>query len=257
MRPAAASAGRHASHGSAGAARAKHAGPRTLEPRAGVAYAEAPWARSYAATRLTGPRGIQAVRCSPCGPAAGGSRSRRLQFADRVSSVAAGLIAAGIAAGDRVGLMAGASLDWLVCDFAIWAAGAVTVPVYETSSAAQVRWILGDSGAVAAFAGSARLAGTIGNAAAAEAGNRLADGRRRPRRARPGRTGSYDRRDSGRAADGRGQPQARRADPGDAGHHRLHLGQHRPAEGLHDQSRQPGRGGPRHHRHPRAAASGY
>jgi long-chain acyl-CoA synthetase len=86
------------------------------------------------------------------------------QFAGRVSSVAAGLIAAGIAPGDRVGLMAGASLDWLACDFAIWAAGAVTVPVYETSSVDQVRWILSDSGAVAAFAGSARLAGAIGNA---------------------------------------------------------------------------------------------
>jgi long-chain acyl-CoA synthetase len=83
------------------------------------------------------------------------------EFAGRVASVAAGLVGAGIRAGDRVVLMSPTSLDWVVCDFAIWAAGAVTVPVYETSSAEQVRWILGDSGAVAAFAGNARCAQTI------------------------------------------------------------------------------------------------
>src|SRR5689334_2859482 len=64
------------------------------------------------------------------------------EFAGRVAVVAAGLIAAGIGAGDRVGLMSSASLDWAVCDFAIWTAGAVTVPVYETSSAEQARWVL-------------------------------------------------------------------------------------------------------------------
>ena len=57
------------------------------------------------------------------------------QMAGRVGAVAAGLIAGGIGPGDRVGLMAPASLDWAICDFAIWAAGAVTVPIYETSSA--------------------------------------------------------------------------------------------------------------------------
>jgi long-chain acyl-CoA synthetase len=83
------------------------------------------------------------------------------EFADRVAAVAAGLIAAGIRAGDRVGLMSSASLDWAVCDFAIWAAGAVTVPVYETSSAEQVRWVLSDSGAVAVFAENAQRAAVI------------------------------------------------------------------------------------------------
>jgi long-chain acyl-CoA synthetase len=83
------------------------------------------------------------------------------QFAGRVTSLARGLIAAGIGPGDRVGLMAAASLDRAACDFAIWAAGAVTVPVYETSSAEQIRWELGDSGAVAVFAGTARLAAAI------------------------------------------------------------------------------------------------
>jgi long-chain acyl-CoA synthetase len=83
------------------------------------------------------------------------------QVAGRVGAVAAGLIAAGIRPGDRVGLMAPTSLDWAVCDFAIWAAGAVTVPIYETSSAEQVDWQLSDSGAVAVFAGNARLAEAI------------------------------------------------------------------------------------------------
>ncbi len=83
------------------------------------------------------------------------------EFAGRVAAVAAGLIAAGIGAGDRVGLMSSASLDWAVCDFAIWAVGAVTVPVYETSSAEQVRWVLSDSGAVAVFAENVQRAAVI------------------------------------------------------------------------------------------------
>ena len=83
------------------------------------------------------------------------------QFAGRVASVAGGLVAAGIGPGDRVGLMAAASLDWMVCDFAIWAAGAVTVPMYETSSVEQIRWELSDSGAVAVFAGNAQFAEAI------------------------------------------------------------------------------------------------
>jgi len=83
------------------------------------------------------------------------------QLAGRVGAVAAGLSAAGITPGDRVGLMAPTSLDWAICDFAIWAAGAVTVPIYETSSAEQIDWQLSDSGAVAVFAGNARLAEAI------------------------------------------------------------------------------------------------
>ncbi len=83
------------------------------------------------------------------------------QFADRVAALAAGLIASGIMPGDRVGLMAPTSLEWAVCDFAVWAAGAVTVPIYETSSAEQIDWVLNDSGAVAVFAGNAQLAEAI------------------------------------------------------------------------------------------------
>lgn len=89
------------------------------------------------------------------------------EFASRVQAVAAGLIAEGIAPGDRIGLMAETSLDWVICDFAIWAVGAVTVPVYETSSPDQIRWELGDSGAVGVFAGNARYADAIRRAAPA------------------------------------------------------------------------------------------
>jgi long-chain acyl-CoA synthetase len=71
------------------------------------------------------------------------------QFLAEVHSAAKGLIAAGIAPGDRVGVMSRTRYEWTLLDFAIWTAGAITVPVYETSSAEQVEWILGDSGAVA------------------------------------------------------------------------------------------------------------
>lgn len=64
--------------------------------------------------------------------------------------LAKGLIASGVEAGDRVVVMSHSRLEWLLVDYAILAAGAVTVPVYETSSAEQLQWILSDSGAVAA-----------------------------------------------------------------------------------------------------------
>ncbi len=83
------------------------------------------------------------------------------QFAAEVTGLARGLLAAGIGPGDRVGLMARTCYEWTLVDYAIWAVGAVTVPVYETSSAEQVEWILSDSGARAAFAESAAHAETI------------------------------------------------------------------------------------------------
>src|SRR5206468_23967 len=69
----------------------------------------------------------------------------------QVNAVAKGLVAAGVKAGDRVALQAKTRYEWTVCDFAIWTAGGVVVPVYETSSADQVAWILSDSGARAAI----------------------------------------------------------------------------------------------------------
>jgi long-chain acyl-CoA synthetase len=70
-------------------------------------------------------------------------------FADEVTAVAKGLAAAGIERGDRVALLSKTRYEWTLLDYAIWAAGAVTVPIYETSSAEQVEWILTDSGATA------------------------------------------------------------------------------------------------------------
>ena len=72
-------------------------------------------------------------------------------FRDEVTALAKGLIAAGIAAGDRVSLMSRTRYEWTLLDYAIWTAGAVCVPIYETSSAEQVEWIISDSGAKAIF----------------------------------------------------------------------------------------------------------
>ena len=72
-----------------------------------------------------------------------------LSFRDQVAAVARGLAANGIKPGDRVALMSKTRFEWTLFDYAIWSAGGVTVPIYETSSAEQVQWILGDSGAVA------------------------------------------------------------------------------------------------------------
>ena len=69
------------------------------------------------------------------------------EFAAEALATAKGLIAAGLSPGDRVGLMSRTRYEWSLLDFAIWTAGCVTVPVYETSSADQAQWILGDSGA--------------------------------------------------------------------------------------------------------------
>lgn len=69
------------------------------------------------------------------------------QFLDKVTALAKGLIAGGLAPGDTVAVMSGTRFEWTLVDFAIWYAGGVTVPVYETSSASQVEWILHDSGA--------------------------------------------------------------------------------------------------------------
>ena len=73
------------------------------------------------------------------------------EFGAQVAELAKGLIAAGVEPGDRVGLMSRTRYEWTLIDYAIWAAGAVGVPIYETSSAAQIRWILSDSGARAVF----------------------------------------------------------------------------------------------------------
>jgi long-chain acyl-CoA synthetase len=71
------------------------------------------------------------------------------EFAAQVTAVARGLVKAGVGPGDRVALLSRTRYEWTLIDYAILAAGAVTVPIYETSSAEQVSWILSNSGAVA------------------------------------------------------------------------------------------------------------
>ena len=84
------------------------------------------------------------------------------EFDEQVSRLAKGLMAAGITPGQRVALMCRTRYEWTLADFAIWAAGAVTVPVYETSSAEQVQWILQDCGAVAIVVETGGHTATVG-----------------------------------------------------------------------------------------------
>ncbi|MFE9807874.1 AMP-dependent synthetase/ligase [Streptomyces sp. NPDC005548] len=85
-------------------------------------------------------------------------------FAREVTDTAKGLIAAGLEPGGRVAVMSRTRYEWTVLDFAVWAAGGQTVPVYATSSAAQVEWIVRDSGARLV------IVETPGNAATVAAG---------------------------------------------------------------------------------------
>ncbi|WNG40210.1 long-chain fatty acid--CoA ligase [Archangium violaceum] len=72
-------------------------------------------------------------------------------IARTVRRLARGLMALGVEPGQRVALMSKTRVEWVLLDYAILATGATTVPIYETSSADQVEWILKDSGAVVAF----------------------------------------------------------------------------------------------------------
>lgn len=73
------------------------------------------------------------------------------QFREQVRNVAKGLIAEGLNAGDRIAILSRTRYEWTVADYAIWYAGCVTVPIYETSSPEQVEWIVSDSHVVATF----------------------------------------------------------------------------------------------------------
>ncbi|MCC3771619.1 long-chain fatty acid--CoA ligase [Streptomyces sp. UNOC14_S4] len=91
-------------------------------------------------------------------------------FAAEVLAVAKGLIAHGLRPGDRIAIMARTSYEWTLLDFAAWAAGLVGVPIYPTSSAHQVRWILKDSGAVACAVESAEQERLVEEARAESSG---------------------------------------------------------------------------------------
>jgi long-chain acyl-CoA synthetase len=86
------------------------------------------------------------------------------QFSDEVRALAKGFIAAGVEPGDRIALMSHTRYEWTLIDYALWTAGAVVVPIYETSSAEQAEWILGNSQARAVIAESDGFASMISDA---------------------------------------------------------------------------------------------
>ena len=86
-----------------------------------------------------------------------------LEFRDEVFATAKGLLHQGVRFGDRVALMSRTRYEWTVLDYALWTIGAQPVPVYPTSSAEQVRWILADSRAVACVVEHEDHAMTVGS----------------------------------------------------------------------------------------------
>ncbi|MHA6668296.1 AMP-dependent synthetase/ligase [Homoserinimonas sp. A447] len=74
------------------------------------------------------------------------------EFLDQVRALAKGLVASGIEPGDKIAFMCKTRYEWTLVDFAIWFAGAVMVPIYETSAPAQIQWNVSDSGATAFIA---------------------------------------------------------------------------------------------------------
>lgn len=83
------------------------------------------------------------------------------EFVRRVREYATGLIGLGIKPGDRVAIFMKSRIEFTLLDYAIWFAGGTTVTIYETSSADQVEWIMGDSEAVAIVCGNAELKGRL------------------------------------------------------------------------------------------------
>jgi long-chain acyl-CoA synthetase len=88
------------------------------------------------------------------------------QFVEQVKGVAKGLMASGVEKGDKVCIHAATCVEWTILDYAIWAAGGVTVPIYETSSAEQIDWIVTDSGAKILVTQDAELKAVVDEVAA-------------------------------------------------------------------------------------------
>ncbi|WP_329113901.1 AMP-dependent synthetase/ligase [Streptomyces sp. NBC_01353] len=85
------------------------------------------------------------------------------QFRDEVLALAKGLIAHGVRFGDRVAIMARTRYEWTLFDFALWMLGAQSVPIYPTSSAEQVYWMLHDAEVTACVVEHEDHAMTIGS----------------------------------------------------------------------------------------------
>ncbi|MFY1593142.1 AMP-dependent synthetase/ligase [Micromonospora sp. WMMD737] len=115
------------------------------------------------------PEAVQFVRPDPdprSWPARRGRRAGTVlvscaTFRDDVHALTRGFIAAGIKHGDRVALVSRTRYEWTLVDYALWAIGAVTVPIYDTASAEQIEWIIGDSGAAGCVVETAEHAATV------------------------------------------------------------------------------------------------
>ncbi|MFF4586612.1 AMP-dependent synthetase/ligase [Streptomyces sp. NPDC001388] len=128
--------------------------PAFAQPVTHGSLADLPYDNASAA-----PRAVALSRKEPDGTWTDITAER---FAAQVHAVAKGLIAEGLMPGDRIAIMARTTYEWTLLDFAAWAAGLVTVPVYPTSSVFQTRWILQDSGAVALVTESVAQAAALG-----------------------------------------------------------------------------------------------
>jgi long-chain acyl-CoA synthetase len=126
--------------------------PALVEPRLEGSLADLP-----ARNAQRNPAGVAFSQRS----GSGWSNVTAAEFAADVRAVAKGLVAKGIATGDRIAIMARTRYEWTLVDFAAWTAGAVVVPIYETSSSEQVEWILQDSGAKAIVVETAAHAATV------------------------------------------------------------------------------------------------
>jgi long-chain acyl-CoA synthetase len=106
---------------------------------------------------------VQRVAATPDAPlfslpdGAGWRDITAAEFHRQVVALAKGLVAAGIQPGDKIGLMCKTRYEWSLIDFATWFAGAVLVPIYETSSPAQIQWNMADSGAIAVILENAEM----------------------------------------------------------------------------------------------------
>ncbi|MCP2338475.1 AMP-dependent synthetase/ligase [Actinomadura rupiterrae] len=126
----------------------------TAGPASAAGSSAAPTAGSGSSAGSSAAGGSQGAAAEGVGRPAGADAWAAVtagEFADEVARLAKGLIAVGVEPGDRIALMSRTRYEWTVLDYAIWAAGGVTVPVYETSSPEQLAWILGDSGARGIF----------------------------------------------------------------------------------------------------------
>lgn len=85
----------------------------------------------------------------------------------QVEYISCGLVGLGIEAGDSVAILASTSMEWLLLDLSLLSIGAVTVPIYESDSAAQIHHILEDAHVVQVFTATTQQAELVRSVAPA------------------------------------------------------------------------------------------